>query len=405
MTSGIQSGPVWAEHGCVESSSSPKPRRETATEAVDSLRLPAVALAKLHEIMDAAESVKKATSTQRHWRRWVMRNRLAEATIHHPGGTAVRCVISPRTMSAGGMSIIHGGFVYTGVKIIVHLERLTHEVEHLEGKVVRCRHLGKHLHELGVQFDKHTEPRAFISLGDTEESFLLERVDPKTVQGRVLVVEDSRADQRLIAHLLKDTEVQAEFVDDPVLAVTTAVQGFDLILLDYHLKDANGAELLEKMREAQVMTPAVMVTADDSPATARRSRDAGASAMIYKPITAESLLRALGEFLVLRGGLAVGAGAIISTSQADEAMKELLESFVNDLDKMADDIAEALRNNDLETIKRLCSEIKGSGASYGFPVLTQAATITIRAIERAGPGSDTAGEVRRLLEVCRRCST
>lgn len=388
----------------MESSSSSKSRRESACEAVDSLRLPAVALAKLHEILDASDAAKKNPSLQRQWRRWVMRNRLAEATIHHPGGTAVRCVVSPRSMSAGGMSLIHGGFVYNGVKIIVHIERLTHEVEHLEGKVVRCRHLGKHLHELGIKFDKQMEPRDFISLGDTEESFLLEKVDPKSVQGRVLVVEDSRADQRLIAHLLKETEVQVEFIDDASLVVETAAQGFDLILLDYHLKDTTGDKVLEKLREAQVMTPVVMVTADETPETARQSRDAGASAMVYKPLTEQILLRALGEFLVLRGGLAVGAGAIMSTRQADEAMKELLETFVTDLDKMADEIAEALKKNDLATIKRLCSEIKGSGASYGFPVLTKAAAFTMRALERSGPGSDTAGEVRRLLEVCRRCS-
>ncbi len=308
-------------------------------------------------------------------------------------------------MSAGGMSLLHGGFVYNGVKIVVHMERLSREMENLEGKVVRCRHLGKHIHELGVQFDRQTEPRGFISLGDTEESFLLEHVDPTSLQGRILVLEDSRADQRLMAHLLKDTEVQAEFVDEAEVAIKTAAQGFDLILLDYHLKNTTGDGVLEKLREAQVMTPVVMITADDSPETARRSRDAGASAMVYKPLTAATLLQALGEFLMLRGGLAVGAGAIMSTQQADEAMKDLLESFVRDLDNMANDISQALHKNDFESIKRICSEIKGSGGSYGFPVLTEAATITLRVLERSRGGTDVVGEVRRLLEVCRRCTT
>jgi len=370
---------------------------------VDSLRLPSAALAKLHELLDAAEK-SGGPSTKRRWRRWVIKNRHAEATIHHPGGTSVRCVVAPRTISAGGMSLLHGGFVYTGAKIVVHLERLTHEIEHIHGKVVRCRHLGKHVHDLGVQFDKQIEPRDYISLGDTEESFLLERVDPSTVQGRVLVIEDSRADQRLISHLLKETEVHLEFLEDAELALETAGQGFDLILLDYHLKSESGAEVLERLREGQIMTPVVMITADETSETARRSRDAGASAMVYKPLTLDTLLRALGEFLVLRGGLAVGAGAILSHKKQDDTMRDLLHSFVRDLDRMADEITSALRRNDTDSVRRLCSEIKGSGASYGFPVLTEAATLTMRALEGTATLSDAAGEVRRLLEVCRRCT-
>lgn len=369
---------------------------------MDSLRLPVAALAKLHELLDAAGH-EESTNTKRKWRRWVIRNRLAEATIHHPGGTAVRCVVAPRTISAGGMSLLHGGFVYKDQRIVVHLQRLTKDIEHIDGKVVRCRHLGKHVHELGVQFNKQIEPREFISLGDTEESFLLERVDPSSVRGRVLVIEDSRADQRLISHLLKDSDVQLEFLDEAVLAVETAAQGFDLILLDYHLRGANGADVLTLMREKQIMTPVVMITADDSQETARHSRDAGASAMVYKPMTSETLLRALGEFLVLRGGLAVGAGAILSNNQSED-MKALLESFVLELDRMSDEISEALRNNDAPAIRRLCSEIKGSGASYGFPVLTEAAMQTLRALDGAHSASDAAGEIRRLMEVCRRCA-
>lgn len=370
---------------------------------MDSLRLPSAALAKLHELLDSAEK-NTAPSTKRRWRRWVIKNRHAEATIHHPGGTSVRCIVAPRTISAGGMSLLHGGFVYTGAKIVVHLERLTHEIEHLQGKVVRCRHLGKHVHELGVQFDRQIEPRDYISLGDTEESFLLERVDPSTVQGRVLVIEDSRADQRLISHLLKDTEVHLEFLEDAELAVETASQGFDLVLLDYHLKRESGAAVLERLREAQIMTPVVMITADESSETARKSRDAGASAMVYKPLNLDTLLRALGEFLVLRGGLAVGAGAILSQAKSDDSMKDLLQTFVRDLDRMADEISAALRQNDVDRVKRLCSEIKGSGSSYGYPVLSEAANLTMRALEGTASLADAAGEVRRLIEVCRRCT-
>jgi CheY-like chemotaxis protein len=67
----------------------------------------------------------------------------------------------------------------------------------------------------------------------------------------------------------------------------------DLILLDLHLPDMSGEEVLRRL-QAEVTTrtiPTVVVSADASPGQIRRILEIGASGYLTKPFDVEELLR------------------------------------------------------------------------------------------------------------------
>jgi PAS domain S-box-containing protein len=66
----------------------------------------------------------------------------------------------------------------------------------------------------------------------------------------------------------------------------------DLILLDLHLPDLHGREVLEQLKRdpATAMIPVVVLSADATPAQFERLRAAGAAGYLTKPIDVESLL-------------------------------------------------------------------------------------------------------------------
>ena len=66
----------------------------------------------------------------------------------------------------------------------------------------------------------------------------------------------------------------------------------DLILLDLHLPDLHGREVLEQLeRDAATATiPVVVLSADATPAQLERLLAAGAAGDLTKPIDVESLL-------------------------------------------------------------------------------------------------------------------
>jgi len=66
----------------------------------------------------------------------------------------------------------------------------------------------------------------------------------------------------------------------------------DLILLDLHLPDMSGEEVLRRLRaeSANENTPIVVLSADATPGRVRRLRDTGASGYLTKPVDVKELL-------------------------------------------------------------------------------------------------------------------
>jgi CheY-like chemotaxis protein/nitrogen-specific signal transduction histidine kinase len=120
-------------------------------------------------------------------------------------------------------------------------------------------------------------------------------------RGTVLYVEDNASNLTLIQHLL------AEMADVRLL---TAMQGRlglelahgqspDLILLDLHLPDITGEEVLRRLRadSRTCAIPVAILSADALPSTIERLRDAGAAAYLTKPIDVRQLLNFLHDIL------------------------------------------------------------------------------------------------------------
>ena len=73
----------------------------------------------------------------------------------------------------------------------------------------------------------------------------------------------------------------------------------DLVLLDLHLPDGNGTEVLRKLKEDHTTSsiPIVAVTADARSEQQRQVLDAGADAYVTKPIDIEHLLTVIDRAL------------------------------------------------------------------------------------------------------------
>ncbi len=123
---------------------------------------------------------------------------------------------------------------------------------------------------------------------------------------RLLMIEDNRRLAALTAQGLGKAGFTVDCVhtaDDGIAAVTVA--GYDAILLDLGLPDADGLSVLTALRRRSDATPVLILTARDGVEERVRGLNLGADDYLLKPFALEELVARI-RALLRRPGAALG---------------------------------------------------------------------------------------------------
>ncbi|MCA9293846.1 MAG: response regulator [Phycisphaerales bacterium] len=358
----------------------------------DSLRMPQKEIERLLSEIDRSSS--SAGSSRRRMRRRSMDGRKMVVVLLGANNERKSITAVGRNLSATGVGFLCGGFLHPGIRCVVALRDLQGKAHGVPGSITRCGHVKGHLHDIGVRFDDAIKPHEFIQM-KSDDVFNIENVSPDELEGRLLVIEDSRADQRLLAHHLKGSKLELDFVGDGEGGLQSLGDQPDLVLIDYHLPDMTGADWVVKARENGLTRPVILVTADKSAAVHASARTAGCDAVITKPFTRQGLMQAIAEFLV---------GERSSRPQISNASlglnRDLLQQYVNDLHKYADDIANSIEKQDIEVLRSLLLEIRGTAAGHGFASVSELAEDAATSLSASMDINEAMTDIQRLLSAC-----
>ena len=118
---------------------------------------------------------------------------------------------------------------------------------------------------------------------------------------KILVVDDSSMARRILRKILEELGYEVEDAADGAQALERYVlHRHDAVILDLLMHGMYGGEVLQKFRELNPSLPVIIATADIQRTTREQVREAGAAAMVNKPVTKEELAEVLG--IVLAGG-------------------------------------------------------------------------------------------------------
>jgi len=108
---------------------------------------------------------------------------------------------------------------------------------------------------------------------------------------RVLVVEDQPKMQQLLRRGLTEGGFAVDAVSDGRTALHEATESaYDAIVLDLMLPELDGFEVLRRLRDAEVWTPVLVLTARDAVSDRVRGLDGGADDYLVKPFAFSELL-------------------------------------------------------------------------------------------------------------------
>lgn len=124
-------------------------------------------------------------------------------------------------------------------------------------------------------------------------------------QARLVVIDDERPNLDLMGKVLRRAGYEGvQLVDDPTSLLQQWVElAPDLVLLDLHMPQVDGFEVLRRLQSTlseQDLVPRLVVTADSTDATRRRALSLGAHDFLTKPIDVTEVLLRVGNLLQTR---------------------------------------------------------------------------------------------------------
>jgi signal transduction histidine kinase/CheY-like chemotaxis protein len=254
-----------------------------------------------------------------------------------------------------------------------------------------------------------------------------------TLRGRVLLAEDGPDNQRLIGHYLRTAGATVTIVENGALALEAMRDAmatgtpYDLLVTDMQMPELDGYSLAKALRQQGVTTPIIALTAHAMAEDRTRCLSAGCDDYVRKPIDRAALLGACARWIGASTTATAGSEApspevgtpspvdrrqpsaadgahnggrsdelfpapsantqvtalrlrrsdvttlLISELAGDPDLGEIVQAFVESAPARLRAIEKAAAEGDHALLARLAHQLKGTGASYGYPQLTQVA--------------------------------
>lgn len=260
---------------------------------------------------------------------------------------------------------------------------------------------------------REIERAVFAVLGPSSALQAIDPEAPAPAQGRILVVEDNKINQVLLADVLGRAGFSVFTANDGEEAVHAARRGgFDLILMDIQMPGIDGIEATRRIRAAEAgggwRTPVVALTAHTGSMIRRQCLEAGASAVLHKPVDLARLPVQLREVIATNraevaalGTAAVPVAALAAESKGGNAIieieylqalvlevgaaraRQVVQEFLADTEARLSRLEELLVSAEWSAVQRNCHDLAGLAGTLGAVSLADAfATLGHAARER-----------------------
>ena len=179
------------------------------------LRVEAAQIALVLDRLDSAEASREYPAKRRYIRHCFRTRQPIVMQCQRADGS-VSYEVVPRNISARGLSVLFGTFIYPQTACQVAIPTLGGELRQVSGTVRWCRHISRALHEGGIEFGDRIDLAAFLDAAPGAERSEIQRSGEDL--HRVIAVHAERLailarDQRSMAEMKESFEKIRKAID------------------------------------------------------------------------------------------------------------------------------------------------------------------------------------------------
>jgi CheY-like chemotaxis protein/HPt (histidine-containing phosphotransfer) domain-containing protein len=194
------------------------------------------------------------------------------------------------------------------------------------------------------------------------------------VCGQVLLAEDNENSQRLLSLYLTKLGVQVTHAENGAAAVTLASnRSFDLVVMAMQMPVLSGIDAVRQLREGGYAQPIIALTANATAEDRRQCLEAGCNDFLTKPVTRDSLYRAVAQYLTPAAPTASEQLEALHSVLCEEGPEfaDIVRQFIVKLPDAIDTIEMTYNAKDWQAFREAVHNLKGMGGGFGFPQLTE----------------------------------
>lgn len=215
---------------------------------------------------------------------------------------------------------------------------------------------------------------------DESYSQYQKRLEPDTdipkipqLSGRVLLAEDNKINQDLIAMHIKACGVELDIADDGQQAVELALQeNYDLVLMDIQMPNMDGKEAFETLQALGFTKPVIALTANVISSDVEIYTQMGFTASLAKPIDLADFYATLAVYLKAAEQSEQSSRSVIK-AQMDPFLLKLRKQYQAEISSYHQQIESALQAQNWQALYEVIHVIKGTAGSFGFDEVTDMA--------------------------------
>ncbi len=237
---------------------------------------------------------------------------------------------------------------------------------------------------------------------------------------RVLLAEDGPDNQNLISLVLKMASMKVDIAENGQIAFDMATdairQGkpYHVILMDMQMPVLDGLAATQKLRQSGYTGKIISLTANAMESDRKRCLDAGCDDYTCKPIDREKLVETVVKHATesqttnandtTEKQEAALKSPLVSDFAGDPDMAELVEDYVMNLPQRAAAISSACASEQLDVLRSLAHQVKGSAGGYGFGPITEQAAQVEALLYQEAELEEIRKQVDALVDLCNRAS-
>lgn len=226
----------------------------------------------------------------------------------------------------------------------------------------------------------------------------------------VLVVDDSPQVRRIVSLRLRDRYRVVQAANGREALEQFGRQAVSVVMLDMHMPVMDGYSTAAaiRRREDGREVPIVAVTGDESAESWDRASAAGCTLQLVKPVRLTTLASivetainqhpAAGTPLASSREPAASAGSRVRLD-IDPLVADLVPAYVREKRSQVPELRRLIEGHDMEGVKRIAHDLKGTGSAYGIPDVTRLGRELETASRQRDEGAavDLVGELDALL--------